>query len=269
MLHARAEWDDVEAPVDARLQACLEWEGDESVADEGADSGSDSDADAEDELLMYMIELLQSRTLLPQHFTTIMHWASKLQHPQSLSPYAFRPNAPSGHAQRHLNSVLKLGTGSEKLYRMSVPGYDPQVLGRSSLTVHVLPAHEQLAELVQEDPSKRERLREAVEQRALPPAYFDHPLVHEHGSADNPVRPLAVFVDGVPYSITDSLVGFWVQDVISGARCLTALIRKRRGCRGWCTYFPIFIYLAWFLIASKMESTPSGVTIMPLGMLWI
>ena len=251
MRSARSEWDqDAGVRDEPGLSVRNEWDHDEGLdapPDYASDSGSDTDP--EDELVVFMVELLQDRKLLPLDFTTIMWWVAKLKSPERLKPYGFRPNAPSGHAQRHLNSVF--GTIGHKLYNMHVPAYIPNRLGRTTVDLHVLPAHEYFADLFSEDvegASARVRLKEAVEERCLPPAYFSHPIVLQHSTVDQPVQPLSIFIDGLPYSPNDSVTGFWFQDVITGHRCLSALVRKRRmcrcGCRGWCTLFHIFQVLA-------------------------
>ena len=53
--------------------------------------------------------------------------------------------------------------------------------------------------------------------------YFDHPQVKD---SDGPVIPYSLFVDGVPYSNTDSIIGFWLVTEITGSRSLLVTLRK-------------------------------------------
>ena len=61
--------------------------------------------------------------------------------------------------------------------------------------------------------------------------------------------PCTLYIDGVPYSLSDSAVGIWIYTNISKRRHLIGVIRKRLlcscGCRGWCTYWPILDFMRW------------------------
>ena len=52
--------------------------------------------------------------------------------------------------------------------------------------------------------------------------------------------PYMFYLDGVPYSHTDSVTGVWLKNCITGERLLLLVLRKRQtcrcGCRGWCSY---------------------------------
>ena len=71
----------------------------------------------------------------------------------------------------------------------------------------------------------------------------------DHGAIENPAQPFAIFIDGLPYALDDSVIGFWNVDVITGVRQLSAILRKRRmcrcGCRGWCSLYPFFQSMRW------------------------
>ena len=76
-----------------------------------------------------------------------------------------------------------------------------------------------------------------------------------------PHLPLVLYADGVPYSQTDSLVGFWIYNLISERRHLVAAVKKRNlckcGCKGWCGLYIIFEFLAWCLDALAQQVFPS------------
>eukprot|EP00969_Alexandrium_andersonii_P071158 3141743-Alexandrium_andersonii.AAC.1 len=80
--------------------------------------------------------------------------------------------------------------------------------------------------------------------RGISPSYTEHPGVK--GRADQPL-PIALYMDGLPYTITDSVVGVWLQCLISKRRVLVAVVRKRLacrcGCRGWDTFDPVMRWL--------------------------
>ena len=113
----------------------------------------------------------------------------------------------------------------------------------------MIPPHEAIERYATGDDDVHEQVRDAINDNALPRQYFEHPVVREHGSLEDPVLPFSLFVDGVPYSQLDSVVGFWLVNMITGGRTLLAALRKRRacgcGCRGWCSFYQIFSLLKW------------------------
>ena len=67
---------------------------------------------------------------------------------------------------------------------------------------------------------------------ACSPSYVQHVLVR--GAPNASVVVVSVFVDGEVYSLTDSAVGFWFVDVLSGRRYVFATLRKRLVCDCGC-----------------------------------
>ena len=62
--------------------------------------------------------------------------------------------------------------------------------------------------------------------------YESHPVV-QRARQDNPqafVRPLALYWDGVQYTINDSFLGFYVTDVLSEQKFLSFLLRRALIC---------------------------------------
>ena len=65
---------------------------------------------------------------------------------------AFRPDAPTGHYQRHLDVVTEMSSQCEDAYMAEVPSYDAAHNGRFKLSMLFLPLHECLdQELEQAD----------------------------------------------------------------------------------------------------------------------
>ena len=118
--------------------------------------------------------------------------------------------------------------------------------------------HELLSEEFNEDPSIGLRARELRDAHQFPPSYYTHPLLR---FADCLWVPLSIFMDGVRYSVTDSVVGIWVINWVTGRRHLCGLVRKRLvcrcGCKGWCTYWPILNFIKWSLEQLKLGLFPS------------
>ena len=104
-------------------------------------------------------------------------------------------------------------------------------------------------------------MREAIETESLPTEYYHHPVV-ENRAEDELILPLAFFIDAVPYSQVDSVVGFWVINMITNRRCLLATLRRcmlcRCGCRGWCSLFEMFTFINWSLQAIADRVLPTS-----------
>ncbi|CAL1136592.1 unnamed protein product [Cladocopium goreaui] len=88
--------------------------------------------------------------------------------------------------------------------------------------------------------------------------YDNHPVV-AGARAENfqwPVRPVALYWDGVSYTNHDSFMGFYVTDILSGQKFLSFLVRSddmcKCGCRGWDTLYPLL--LAWVKDLKYLEA---------------
>lgn len=160
------------------------------------------------------------------------------------APYALNPNSQSGKFQRHLNGVLPYLQARDRLYEIEVPSYNAAELSRGTHHMYTLAPHEVLNDPA--DPALQAKLEQMISERSLPPCYFDHRVVLE---TQGPVLPLSLFVDGVPYSESDSCVGFWLINELDGSRHLLAAVRKSLacecGCKGWDTFYGVFQFLAW------------------------
>ena len=100
------------------------------------------------------------------------------------------------------------------------------------------------------------QLREFIAEGSAPPSYESHPVVQRN--AGRLVAPLGVYMDALPYSLVDSVLGVWVINLVTGARHVLLTIRKKRvcscGCKGWCTYYVILLWIRWCI-----ECMASGV----------
>ena len=199
------------------------------------------------------------RAISDDAFCTIMHWAHK-GGIKECGPYAKAPGAPSGHCSRFLNKN-KLPTAAHRplLMGVEVPafGSDDTAPSRTLHTLTVIPSHEALDANCAMDGCFT-KLQEAIDNQELPPCYWTHPVVQE--SAEDVVVPIALYLDGVQYSNVDSVIGFWVINLTTGARQLLVALRKRLlcrcGCRGYCTMYPVFRFLAWSFNAAANGKYP-------------
>jgi hypothetical protein len=64
----------------------------------------------------------------------------------------------------------------------------------------------------------------------------------------------------LPYSQTDSVVGVWMINMISGMRHMIAVIRKRIccacGCRSFCTFHALYRFIHWSLSSLANKTYP-------------
>ena len=148
-----------------------------------------------------------------------------------------------GHMPRHAK-------GRQLHFLLPVPGHERHDLTRTVHEVTTMPMHEVLAKGLHDSATVPFKLEEARENGTPLRASQDHRVVKASGT---PVLPVAVFMDGVACSHTDSVLGVWAINMISQKRHLVALIRKRQmckcGCQGWCSQFPLMTLLRWSLEA--------------------
>jgi len=123
-----------------------------------------------------------------------------------------------------------------------------------------LPFHEALAKEMDGDAALRTKLGQLIRDRALPDCYYDHPVVKRHEGRH--VLPVALYLDAVPWSQSDSVLGFWLICLVSGRRYLWAVLRKqhacRCGCRGWCSFHQIFRLGLWSTQALAEAKHPTA-----------
>ena len=90
---------------------------------------------------------------------------------------------------------------------------------------------------------------------------MSRPLRLREGDARQ-VCPLALYLDGIKFMRAidpraDTVVAITMYNVMTMKRHLIAVISKREvcrcGCRGWCSYYVIFRYVAWSLAAAGDE----------------
>ena len=102
------------------------------------------------------------------------------------------------------------------------------------------------------------RSRDMKSSEDLPPSYWENPIVQSHPSED--VIPLALYMDGLPYSHTDAVVGVWLINLVTGMRHMISIIRKRIcckcGCRSFCTFEALYKFINWSLVAFAAKTWP-------------
>jgi hypothetical protein len=205
-----------------------------------------------------MFELFHSRTLNARQFCTQMYYAGQAGI-DAVRKYGLAPGKHSGHYQRHIDHALG-GSKVLEMYELMLPIHGKHSLSRSLFVLRLLVPHELIAETMSE-PSFRTRLREVIENGDLPPVYHNHPVVLEWGRRHTLVAPYALYVDGVPYSVTDTVIGYWLVCLTTAKRYLFSIVRKHMlcecGCRGWCSHYQLHLYVHWTLLALARGEHPS------------
>eukprot|EP00969_Alexandrium_andersonii_P240438 10614670-Alexandrium_andersonii.AAC.1 len=158
---------------------------DESSAAEGAG------AVAGVEMVEHLLQLYYLSKMSARDLCVACYWAG-LAGVEAAREVGMAPGKPTGRYQRHLDAVL--GTGSQKgLYFLDVPGHGKHDVARTVHDLPVRPPHELIEAELQSDRSISLRLREAIEDEILPPAYFNHEVVK--GAPGELVLPLILYVD--------------------------------------------------------------------------
>lgn len=223
----------------------------------GSDSGADvPEEDASDAFIAYATSLLMERTLNAKEFCTLMHFAS-LAGIGKAAAYGLKPGSSSGHYQRRLDRSIGQHKDMAALYCLNAPGHARVTHDRAVRDWMVYPPHELLGDDI--DAERLDAVREAVAGGRMPRAYTTHPVVV--ANPEQTIAPFVMYVDGVPYSILDSIIGVWFSCFLTGKRYLVAVLRKRHlcrcGCRGWCTLWALFDFLRWSLQALADGIMPS------------
>ena len=152
-----------------------------------------------------------------------MFWADKAG-VREAKPFALTTSAPNGHASRKLKTVLGHHVSCPDLYAADLPGHSKHDVERSAQSTHFLPLHEQITNTWDAEAGCLTKLLELKAAGDLPASYTRHKVVLDHPS--EPVVPLAIFLDGVPYSHTDSVLGCWGLNVLTGTRFSLPLGRR-------------------------------------------
>ena len=238
-----AEWDEEDAP----------WE---ISDDEGENSGAPTRIEATVEFVDMLVHLYLSGSMAAKSLAILCHWAHHAGVGGSAASLAMPPGRQTGKYKKHVDSALGLDARDAAFYEIDVPGHSKHDVGRIIHKMRAQPPHEVLHAEIVSNPELHERLSQATTEEVWAPVYHDHPVVAAAGA--NEVFPVAVYLDGVPYTKQDSFLGVYCYNLVSGKRHLTAILRKRLmcrcGCKGWCSMWPLFHFLHW-----SLSSLASGV----------
>ncbi len=153
------------------------------------------------------------------------------------------PDSSSGNFSRHVRKVLKM-KGDETFFTARVPmwNHDSQSRYLCPFPFHL--PHDIFASGYERNPANFDFNHFDTEQ--LPPRFFEHPVMVEHGPK---VTPLGYFSDGVPFTKSDSFISYYLSNALTGERYMICSLRKsdvcKCSCAGNCTYGTILRVLAW------------------------
>ena len=238
-------------------------DGDEDV--EGPSWNDDTDEEASepspleagDILAELLLSLKHHGHLTAKQCCVLAYWCTKAGAQGPVSQLSFRPEAPSGHFQRHLDSVVGYKAMDKHLYQISAPGYEKSSATRVVSELQVCPPHESLHREIVANPSIVQEVRDQIAKGMLPPRYTEHPVVREAPS-DVTVVPIVIYLDAAPYSTTDSCLGIFCYNTCTEQRHMIVCLRKRQMCKCGCKFWDTLIHIWWF-IRWSLECCARGV----------
>ena len=256
-------WDNVAQDVDAHHARRHPWElhsehnsehAWEHVSEQASSDDEDAETDphkspraAEQAFVERLTSMYMASSISAENVCVMCYFLGLAGLSDNVKSFGKRPGLSSSHYSEHLRLVLGLEDQRSNLYIVNVPGHERHAFSRKSIKLNTFPLHENYADDIEQDPTFRVRLHESRISNKLPPSYWEHPLVKSH--PDKLIGAVAIYMDGVRYSNSDTVVGIWLVCVVTGRRHLVALVRKRNlcdcGCKGWCTWFTILSYIRW------------------------
>jgi hypothetical protein len=252
---SRHAWEHYDAPWGQEGYADTAWDDSASESE-----GEISRPEAGDRLADFLVQLRTGGRISAKQACLLAHWAAAAGAEGPCAEFGVGPGRDSGAYAKRMDRYLRVESDGPCFYMLEVPGHDKAQASRVLHRLEAVPPHERLAAELQEDPGISARLRASIARGEWPPAYTDHPVVR--AAAPGAVLPLALYLDGVPYSKSDGFLAFWVYNLLTMRRHLVAVLRKSFGCtcgcKRWCSLYPIFDFLRWSLTALACGRHPEG-----------
>ena len=228
-----------------------EWVGDSDVASTAEEASLD--------LTNYLLEKLNSGKMFATDVCKIASWCEIGGMKGAIVTLAKRSGLPTSHYNRHLQKVQGLSGEGETLATLHIPSTDSSDGSRISYPLPVIPPFELLnREMAEEKAKLDEVLAAAIRDNLVPPVYTSHPVAV---ASQMKAHPLVLYMDGVPTTKRDGVLGIWLSFTLSPKRHLCCVLKKSRlcqcGCRGWCTLFVIFSWLNWSLVHCATGENPN------------
>ena len=248
----RDEWDVTSEELDE-----LQW---------GCDSSDDemdhraprapTPLEAEQSLSSLLIGLCLAGSMTPKMVCIICYWVSLCGVGGMVARLALKPGSHTSHFSRKFKRVTGFRNSETKVF-VDAPGFCRASMSRTVHKVPCIPPHEVLSRETLMDPNLATTLEDAVEYDRLPPSYTSH---HVAQSSNFKAQPVIMYLDGVPTTKKDGVLGIWCYMLYSQLRHLVCILPKskmcRCGCRAWCTLWPIFNFFAWSFAAHAAGLMP-------------
>ena len=195
---------------------------------------------------------------MPRAFVSWRTWQLKLALLAQPKRLGCRPAA--GHFQRRIDDFTLFKVESQRTYDVRVPGDDRLDNDRVVTEIPFVPPHESIEEELAASVAAADTLATKCREREFPQAYYQHPVVRS--SAPGTVWPLAIYVDGTPFSKLDSILGIFVVNLGTNSRHLVGTLRKtglcKCGCKGWCSIFCAMEFVKWSCLAMTSGMWPTA-----------
>ena len=185
---------------------------------------SDVQRVAGENLRAYILDKWATQGMTGSDVATLCHYMAEAG-AVGVSDLALRPETASKHGHEHIRLHAGKIYPDPDLVYVDTPMFLKRDARRSVEQVPVLLPSTALTEFVTAEVSRSTELSDAT-LRGLE-CYKSHPVV-QRASRETPgtlVRPLALYWDGVQYSINDNFMGFYITDILSGQKFLSFLLR--------------------------------------------
>ena len=209
--------------------------------------------DVAGEELVHMLTHLKSMgTLSAKQTCVLAFWAAKAGACGEVKAMGVRPDQEAGEYSKRYDKWAGVSIHAQNHYPLWLGLSMRHDAGRYWGPLPSRLPHEAFKEEMLKWSRPADLLRVALANNDLPPKYWDHEFV-KASPPEELVHPFSLYLDGVPFSRHDSVLGFWAQLLFSPERHLLFVIRKSEmcgcGCGGWCSLHPIMSMLSWSLAA--------------------
>ena len=201
---------------------------------------------SQDQAAMSLVELIVdlkvAGTISAKTACLIAFWAAKAGAAGEVSNLGAKPGLQSGHYSKKFDLWSGAGVRDLDLYDIPLARQVRFDASRRFLPLPMRLPSVALGHELESNASLITSLQDAVRTRDLPALYFQHPSVRTAPEAT--MHPFCMYMDAVPHTRNDSILGIFVYFALSALRHLVWCCRKSEmcscGCRGLCTLLPVF-----------------------------